>query len=77
MLDVSGNGLDSLRDLEVLKQLVHLIASDNELTDMKEMVHLLNVWRTLRRLDLIGNPLCHKNKYRDRLIVASPNLGWS
>ena len=72
---MSGNSLDSVRELEVLQQLAHLVASDNDLNDMKEMVQLLSQWRDLRRLDLIGNPLCHKNKYRDRLIVASPNLG--
>ena len=75
VLDISGNSLDSIRDLEVLQEISQLVASDNELNDLKEMVNLLSLWRRLRKLDLIGNPMCHKNKYRDRLIISSPNLG--
>ncbi|KAK3579135.1 hypothetical protein CHS0354_022155 [Potamilus streckersoni] len=74
VLNVSGNNLDSLRDLECLRNLVQLMASDNELGDMKELAHVLGQWPFLQRLELMGNPLCHKAKYKDRVIVMAKNL---
>ena len=35
MLNVSGNALDGIEDLECLTGLTHLTACDNDLTDMK------------------------------------------
>ena len=78
ILNVSGNNLDSIQDLEPLRALTHFTASDNKLWDMKELARCLTSWRQLTRLDLIGNALCHKSKYRDRIIIMSPRLGkWS
>lgn len=75
MLNVSGNNLESLRDLENLRCLTQLIANDNHLTDMRELAHVLSGWKSLWRLELMGNPICHKSKYRDRIIIMSPKLG--
>ena len=75
VFNVSGNGLDTIADLDVLRHLTHFMASDNELNDMKEMIHILSSWSYLTKLELIGNPLCHKSKYKDRLIVIAPHLG--
>lgn len=75
MLNVSGNNLDSIKDLECLNQLSHFLAIDNQLNDMKELAHVLGQWYFLNRLDLMGNPLCHKAKYRDRVIVMAKHLG--
>lgn len=50
-------------------------ASDNQLMDMKELAHIFGQWNRLWRLDLMGNPLCHKAKYRDRVIVMAKHLG--
>ncbi|XP_052777238.1 protein phosphatase 1 regulatory subunit 42-like isoform X5 [Mya arenaria] len=74
MLNISGNNLDSIRDLECLRQLSHFIAIDNNLNDMKELAHVFGQWYWLTRLDLMGNPLCHKAKYRDRVIVMAKQL---
>lgn len=41
---------------------------------MKEMSSLLRVWFRVSKLELSGNPLCLKNKYRERIIVAAPNI---
>jgi protein phosphatase 1 regulatory subunit 42 len=41
---------------------------------MKEMVVLLKCWPKLWKLELAGNPLCLKNKYRERIIVLTPHL---
>ncbi|XP_052255733.1 protein phosphatase 1 regulatory subunit 42-like isoform X1 [Dreissena polymorpha] len=74
VLNVSGNNLDSIKDLECLTKLTHLVAIDNHLSDMKELAHVLGQWYFLKRLDLMGNPVCHKAKYRDRVIVMAKQL---
>ncbi|XP_025109809.1 protein phosphatase 1 regulatory subunit 42-like isoform X2 [Pomacea canaliculata] len=75
VLNVSGNKLESLRDLEVLQGLTQLYASDNLLNDIKELSQLLPFWTKLWRLELVGNPLCHKSKYKDKIIIMGKNLG--
>ena len=75
MFNVSGNRLDSIRELTVLRELNQFLGSDNQLNDMKEIVHCLNAWPQLWRLELQGNPLCSKSKYRDRIIIMAPRLG--
>jgi hypothetical protein len=66
--------LDSLSEIGSLLKLQTLIASNNLLDDMKEVGLLLACWPRLAKLDLSGNLLCMKNKYRERLIVLAPNL---
>jgi hypothetical protein len=63
-----------LTEIGSLVNLVELNASDNNLNDMKEMSILLNFWPKLKRFSLSGNPICFKNKYRERIIVLAPNL---
>ena len=75
MLNVSGNNLDSIHELQQLYCLCQFMASDNQLTDMKEVADCLLSWRHLWRLDLMANPLCHRSKYRDRIIILGPSLG--
>lgn len=75
VLNVSGNNLDSLEDLECLKFLTQFMANDNQLSDIKELGQVFEAWYHLWRLDLMGNPVCHKAKYRDRLILIARNLG--
>ncbi len=77
ILNVSGNNLDSVRDLQPCRCLTQLLANDNHLGDMKEMAQILGQSRLLWRLELMGNPLCHKSKYRDRIIILAPCLGMS
>lgn len=75
VLNVSGNNLDSLREFSVFQDVHQFMASENSLSDMKEVAALLCQWRRLSRLELDGNPLCHKAKYRDRIIIMSNSLG--
>lgn len=75
VLNIAGNNLDSIRDIECLRNLYQLHANDNLLTDMKELAHVIGGMFRLWRLDLMGNPLCHKAKYRDRVIVMAKNIG--
>lgn len=74
VLNIASNNLDSLNDIGPLTNLQTLIASNNLLDDMKELGILLSCWSRLAKLDLSGNMLCLKNKYRERLIVLAPNL---
>lgn len=74
MLNVSGNNLNSISDLECLILMQQFNAGDNQLSDMKELAHIFGQWNRLWRLDLMGNPLCHKAKYRDRVIVMATHL---
>ncbi|CAF0737399.1 unnamed protein product [Didymodactylos carnosus] len=74
ILNVSGNNLDSLIELSVLEHLEELTASNNNLQNLRELVHLLSIWPTIKRLDTNRNPLCTKARYRERLIVVSTTL---
>ncbi|KAK6179973.1 hypothetical protein SNE40_012210 [Patella caerulea] len=74
VLNVSGNNLDSIKELEKAVNLRQLMASDNNITDMKELSLVLNNLTNIWRLELIGNPVCHKSKYRDKIIVMCRKL---
>lgn len=75
VLNISGNALTSLAELDCLTSLQQLSASDNLLTNLRELTQLLrSSWQRLHRLDIANNPLCHRQKYRDRIIVAAPAL---
>ncbi|KFW12293.1 Protein phosphatase 1 regulatory subunit 42, partial [Eurypyga helias] len=74
VLNISGNNIDELEDLAVLENLSYLRAVDNQLQHMKDLDVVLNKWTKLRSMDLTGNPICHKPKYRDRVVVQSRTL---
>uniref|UniRef100_U3J8N4 Protein phosphatase 1 regulatory subunit 42 n=1 Tax=Anas platyrhynchos platyrhynchos TaxID=8840 RepID=U3J8N4_ANAPP len=75
VLNISNNNIDELEELAVLENLSYLRAADNQLKHMKDLEAVLNKWPKLRRMDLAGNPICHKPKYRDRIVVQSQTLG--
>ena len=75
ILNVSGNNLDSIEDLQCLTGLVEFSATDNQLSSMKELSQVLGQWTKLTKLDLTGNPLCLKYKYRDRTITMGRSIG--
>ncbi|OXB55152.1 hypothetical protein ASZ78_001383 [Callipepla squamata] len=74
VLNISNNNIDELEELAVLENLSHLRAADNQLQHMKDLEVVLNKWTKLRSMDLTGNPICHKPKYRDRVVVQSQTL---
>lgn len=74
ILNISNNNIDDIRDLETLENLNHLIAADNQLLHVKDLEFLLNKLTKLWKMDLNGNPVCLKPKYRDRLILVSKSL---
>ncbi|KFQ19268.1 Protein phosphatase 1 regulatory subunit 42, partial [Merops nubicus] len=74
VLNISNNNIDELEELSVLENLSYLTAADNQLQHMKDLEVVLSKWTKLRRMDLTGNPICHKPKYRDRIIIMSQTL---
>uniref|UniRef100_A0A2K5S209 Protein phosphatase 1 regulatory subunit 42 n=2 Tax=Cebus imitator TaxID=2715852 RepID=A0A2K5S209_CEBIM len=74
ILNVSNNNIDDIKDLEILENLNQLIAVDNQLLHVKDLEFLLNKLMKLWKIDLNGNPVCLKPKYRDRLILVSKSL---
>ncbi|XP_051826048.1 protein phosphatase 1 regulatory subunit 42 isoform X1 [Antechinus flavipes] len=74
VLNISNNNIDEIKDLETLENLTQLIAVDNQLLHVKDLELLLNRLPKLWKMDLSGNPVCLKPKYRDRLIVMSNSL---
>jgi protein phosphatase 1 regulatory subunit 42 len=74
ILNISSNNLDTITEIGSLSNLRELFTSNNNLNDMKEMSVLLKFWPRLFKLELNGNPICSKNKYRERIIVQAPYL---
>ncbi|EMP29803.1 Leucine-rich repeat-containing protein 67 [Chelonia mydas] len=74
VLNISNNNIDELGELALLENISHLIAVDNQLHHVKDLEFVLNKWTKLCRMDLKGNPVCRKPKYRDRLIIQSKTL---
>lgn len=74
VLNISENNIDSIEDLKCLTNMTQFFTENNCLSDMKELSRVLGAWPSLWRLELTGNPLCHKKKYRDRVIVMSQSL---
>ncbi|XP_022600020.1 protein phosphatase 1 regulatory subunit 42 isoform X1 [Seriola dumerili] len=74
VLNINNNNIDDIRDLAVLKELQHFYASDNKLHNMEELEDVFSLWPQLLQMDLSGNPVCKKPKYRDHLITACKSL---
>ncbi|XP_044862302.1 protein phosphatase 1 regulatory subunit 42 isoform X3 [Mauremys mutica] len=74
VLNISNNNIDELGELALLENISHFIAVDNQLHHVKDLEFVLNKWTKLCRMDLKGNPVCRKPKYRDRLIIQSKTL---
>ncbi|XP_015208873.2 protein phosphatase 1 regulatory subunit 42 [Lepisosteus oculatus] len=74
VFNISNNHIDEIKELAVLKNLTQFDAADNQLKDIKELELVFSQWPQLWRMDLSGNPVCHKTKFRDRLILVCKNL---
>uniref|UniRef100_A0A8C6TLV0 Protein phosphatase 1, regulatory subunit 42 n=1 Tax=Neogobius melanostomus TaxID=47308 RepID=A0A8C6TLV0_9GOBI len=74
VLNINNNNIDDLRDLAVLKVLQQFYASENRLDNIEELEDVLSNWPKLVQMDLNGNPVCKKQKYRDRLIIVCKKL---
>ncbi|KAJ8010700.1 hypothetical protein DPEC_G00077840 [Dallia pectoralis] len=81
VLNINKNNTDEIRDLVVLKKLTQFYAAENQLQDMQadldyfpELETVFSQWPQLHRMDLSGNPVCSKPKYRDSLITVCLGL---
>ena len=74
VLNISGNNIESLEDLHCLSSMIQLNAQNNNIRDTKRLVKALSIWPAIIKLDLTGNPVCEKKKYRDRVFVMSKTL---
>ncbi|XP_040288099.1 protein phosphatase 1 regulatory subunit 42 isoform X2 [Bufo bufo] len=74
VLNISNNNIDELKELSVLENITQLVAVDNHLNDIKDLEFILSKWPRLWRMDLSGNPICQKPKYRDKVIVIAKAL---
>ncbi|XP_039610098.1 protein phosphatase 1 regulatory subunit 42 isoform X2 [Polypterus senegalus] len=74
VLNISNNAIDEITELAVLQNLTQFYAANNKLQDVKELELVFSKWTKLQKLDLSGNPVCHKPKYRDRLIMICKSL---
>uniref|UniRef100_A0A3B3S8M4 Protein phosphatase 1, regulatory subunit 42 n=1 Tax=Paramormyrops kingsleyae TaxID=1676925 RepID=A0A3B3S8M4_9TELE len=71
VLNISNNNIDEIQDLAVLKRLKQLFAANNQLQDLEDV---FSQWQELCRMDLSGNPVCHKPKYWDTVITVCRRL---
>ncbi|XP_029385334.1 protein phosphatase 1 regulatory subunit 42 [Echeneis naucrates] len=74
VLNINNNNIDDVRDLAVLKELQHFSAADNKLHNMQDLEDVFSLWPQLLRMDLSGNPVCKRPKYRDCLITVCKSL---
>uniref|UniRef100_A0A672ITT1 Protein phosphatase 1, regulatory subunit 42 n=1 Tax=Salarias fasciatus TaxID=181472 RepID=A0A672ITT1_SALFA len=74
VLNIDNNNIDDIQDLSVLKGLQHFSAAGNKLHNIEGLEELFSHWPQLRFMDLSGNPVCKRPKYRDRLITECKTL---
>uniref|UniRef100_UPI0037E8D8B4 protein phosphatase 1 regulatory subunit 42 n=1 Tax=Semicossyphus pulcher TaxID=241346 RepID=UPI0037E8D8B4 len=74
VLNINNNNIDDIKDLTVLRELQQFSAADNKLHNIEELEDVFSLWPQLLQMDLSGNPVCKKAKYRDRLITVCTNL---
>ena len=74
VLNISGNNIESIRDILILSKLTQLSCKDNQLTSMTELSKVLSSLGSLWKFDIEGNPLCRKPKFRDRIIVMTQSV---
>lgn len=75
MLNISGNGLKSLCALKPFLILETLLAEENEIQDLDELVEVVGEWKFIKMIKLNENPVCKKRKYRDNIVVNCLELG--
>ncbi|XP_068082955.1 protein phosphatase 1 regulatory subunit 42 [Anabrus simplex] len=74
ILNVSGNGLHSIADLMPLYQLTQFMAKNNNLDNTEEILQTVGKWPVLHTLEMDGNPISKRHKYRESLIAVSARL---
>ncbi|XP_078254821.1 protein phosphatase 1 regulatory subunit 42 isoform X2 [Rhinoraja longicauda] len=74
VLNIKKNNIDEIKELACLENLNQFMAEENQIHNIKELEYVLNQWPKLWYLNLSGNPVCQKAKYRDKIMVMSTSL---
>eukprot|EP00066_Takifugu_rubripes_P004568 XP_003968023.1 PREDICTED: protein phosphatase 1 regulatory subunit 42 [Takifugu rubripes] len=74
VLNVSRTNIDDIRDLRELRKLQHFSAADNKLQQVADLEDVFTHWPELLEMDLRGNPVCKRQKYRELLITVCRSL---
>uniref|UniRef100_A0A673X0X0 Protein phosphatase 1, regulatory subunit 42 n=1 Tax=Salmo trutta TaxID=8032 RepID=A0A673X0X0_SALTR len=72
VLNINRNNIDDVRDLAVLKK--HTFLCCRQPVTGHDLEGVFSQWPLLHRMDLSGNTVCHKPKYRDSNIVFVEEL---
>ena len=74
---MSGDGLETIVELGALRSLRTLQAADNRLSSFESVLPVVRALGNaqLVRIDLTGNRVCTRKRYRDQVAAACPRLG--
>lgn len=75
ILNISHNNIDSLDSFIPLKRLEIIIASHNNLDDIKNVCFAIKRWYNLKEANFIGNNITKLHRYRENIIASSYELG--
>ncbi|KAI6660496.1 Protein phosphatase 1 regulatory subunit 42 [Oopsacas minuta] len=74
VLNVAGNRLDYLGNIKLLNRLGSLNASDNQISSILDVCKVISTWGKLTQLQLQGNPVTKKHRYRESLVTSCTSL---
>uniref|UniRef100_A0A1B6D063 Protein phosphatase 1 regulatory subunit 42 n=1 Tax=Clastoptera arizonana TaxID=38151 RepID=A0A1B6D063_9HEMI len=74
VLNISGNNIESLKELKELRCIVKLEATNNLISDVTDVCETVAFWFNLEEMDLRMNKVTSKKKYRDKVILSTHNL---
>ena len=74
VLNVAGNSLEYLGNIKLLSHLGSLNASDNRISSILDVCKVISSWGRLTYLQLQGNPVTKKHRYKESLITSCCSL---
>ncbi|XP_065221910.1 uncharacterized protein LOC135846635 [Planococcus citri] len=73
-LNISDNGITTLKDLHPLYNLTFLDVSNNLLSNLVDICDAVRNWRRLKTLQIDGNLISKRKRYEYEIIPVAPNL---
>ena len=74
VLNIAGNGLEYLGNIKLLSRLGSLNACDNHISSILDVCKVISSWGRLTSLQLQGNPVTKKHRYKESLITSCSSL---